>query len=226
MKKKYTIGRLPHNDIVEDFDTISREHAVLIVQDDFSVRIKDKNSRNGTYVNGRRVRNKLIKQKDQVKLGDHNLDLTTFWKELQISIDNSRIDYSSEFKEMEPIFQEYQKKKKIISKKGEGWKTAVTILVPLIIVLGFVLKPDVIENDLLKFSLLIGSGLVVRFILHFISISPEKKRENLEVLAAEYEDELICPKCETKLHQHTLAYWKKRSTCGNSRCPVVFSPPD
>ena len=53
-KERYTIGRLPDNDIRIDNPAVSGHHSLIIniLNDSF---LEDLNSTNGTYVNGRRV---------------------------------------------------------------------------------------------------------------------------------------------------------------------------
>jgi len=50
-----TIGRLPSNDIVLEETWISRRHCVLLAHATGGCELHDTASRNGTYINGRRV---------------------------------------------------------------------------------------------------------------------------------------------------------------------------
>ena len=67
--RELKIGRLPHNDIIVDDTTVSREHATLIIAgDEFSVR--DLGSSNGTFVNGMRINGVTrLKRNDILKVG-------------------------------------------------------------------------------------------------------------------------------------------------------------
>lgn len=49
--KKYSIGKLPNNDIIYDAGVVSRMHADILVGDDGSITLID-HSKNGTMVNG------------------------------------------------------------------------------------------------------------------------------------------------------------------------------
>ncbi|MBK9260406.1 MAG: FHA domain-containing protein [Polyangiaceae bacterium] len=51
---RYLLGRAPEADIRLSLETISRRHALIVVQGD-QVTIEDLGSRVGTFVNGRRV---------------------------------------------------------------------------------------------------------------------------------------------------------------------------
>ncbi len=69
-----TIGRAPDNDIVLGSATVSGYHAEIRYENGQYV-LHDKNSRNGTYVNGRRIVGpNLIKPGWRITIGD--VDLT------------------------------------------------------------------------------------------------------------------------------------------------------
>jgi pSer/pThr/pTyr-binding forkhead associated (FHA) protein len=71
-KERYTIGRLPDNDIHIDNLAISGHHALIIniLKDSF---LEDLNSTNGTYVNGKLVKKHPLKEGDVITLGKHQL---------------------------------------------------------------------------------------------------------------------------------------------------------
>lgn len=64
--KKYSIGKLPNNDIVYSAPVVSRMHADILVGDDGSITLTD-HSKNGTYVNGMLVNN----SSRQIRRGDN-----------------------------------------------------------------------------------------------------------------------------------------------------------
>jgi hypothetical protein len=68
--RELTIGRLSHNDIVIEDDSVSRNHATLLISgDDFS--IKDIGSSNGTFINGMRVNGvSKLNKNDILKVGN------------------------------------------------------------------------------------------------------------------------------------------------------------
>jgi chromosome segregation ATPase len=67
-KNKLTIGRTAHNDIQLKQQYISRRHAVVVCDND-NTRIVDWGSKNGIYVNGIRVSEKILKNGDQLTVG-------------------------------------------------------------------------------------------------------------------------------------------------------------
>lgn len=67
-KNKLTIGRTAHNDIQLKQQFISRRHAVVVCDHD-STRIVDWGSKNGIFVNGVRVSEKVLKTGDRLTVG-------------------------------------------------------------------------------------------------------------------------------------------------------------
>ncbi|MEO7386924.1 MAG: FHA domain-containing protein [Gammaproteobacteria bacterium] len=71
-KERYTVGRLPDNDIRIDNPTVSGHHSLVIniLNDSF---LEDLNSTNGTYVNGRIIKKHALQNGDVVTVGRHQL---------------------------------------------------------------------------------------------------------------------------------------------------------
>jgi pSer/pThr/pTyr-binding forkhead associated (FHA) protein len=67
-----TIGRRPTNTIVIDNLAISGVHAKVEASDTHFV-ITDLNSKNGTFVNGRRIQQQRLQHKDVITVGKHHL---------------------------------------------------------------------------------------------------------------------------------------------------------
>lgn len=63
------IGRGDVNELVIDSERVSRLHAVVTV-DDAGVSIADLDSRNGTFVNGARIRSQVLANGDSIRIGD------------------------------------------------------------------------------------------------------------------------------------------------------------
>lgn len=63
------IGRSKRSDIVIDFPTVSRSHCVLTRYDDGSWTITDADSKDGIFVNGKRVRIRALQPEDVISIG-------------------------------------------------------------------------------------------------------------------------------------------------------------
>lgn len=71
-KDRLTIGRTTHNDIQLDKRFVSRRHAVIATDND-QARVIDWGSRNGVYVNKKRVTEKILERGDVITIGHTNL---------------------------------------------------------------------------------------------------------------------------------------------------------
>lgn len=71
-KERYTIGRLPDNDVRIDNAAVSGHHALIIniLNDSF---LEDLNSTNGTYVNGKLIKKHALQHGDVITIGHHQL---------------------------------------------------------------------------------------------------------------------------------------------------------
>ena len=71
-KERYTIGRLPDNDIRIDTAAVSGHHSLIIniLNDSF---LEDLNSTNGTYVNGKLIKKHALQHGDVITVGHHQL---------------------------------------------------------------------------------------------------------------------------------------------------------
>src|SRR4030095_16642753 len=71
-KERYTIGRLPDNDIRIDNPAVSGHHSLIIniLNDSF---LEDLNSTNGTYVNGKLIKKHALQHGDVATVGPHQL---------------------------------------------------------------------------------------------------------------------------------------------------------
>ena len=71
-KERFTIGRLPDNDVRIDNPAVSGHHALIIniLNDSF---LEDLNSTNGTYVNGKLIKKHALQHGDVVTVGHHQL---------------------------------------------------------------------------------------------------------------------------------------------------------
>ena len=68
------IGRSELSDILIDDQFVSKQHALLIWNED-SVVLIDLNSSNGTFVNSRRIKSRVLRHNDVISLGDHRIKM-------------------------------------------------------------------------------------------------------------------------------------------------------
>jgi len=73
--KVIKLGRSPENDIVISENFVSRQHALLMIDNSGKIRIRDLDSASGTFVNGNRIQEEALALDDDVRLGTYRLDL-------------------------------------------------------------------------------------------------------------------------------------------------------
>src|SRR5476649_2226060 len=75
-KERYTIGRLPDNDIRIDNPAVSGHHSLIIniLNDSF---LEDLNSTNGTYVNGKLIKKHAMQHGDVITVATINCASST-----------------------------------------------------------------------------------------------------------------------------------------------------
>lgn len=91
IKDEFIIGRGKENDLALDDHLVSKNHAKLVRRDD-SYRLIDLDSRNGTFLNGERVKMARLKDGDEIRLGIHLLRFQLSTVEKRIHFHDESID--------------------------------------------------------------------------------------------------------------------------------------
>ena len=71
-KNRTSVGRRPYNDVVIDNLAVSGEHAVIQMAGG-QITIEDLGSTNGTYVNGKIVKNQVLENEDNIEIGKYKI---------------------------------------------------------------------------------------------------------------------------------------------------------
>lgn len=71
-QERTTVGRRPYNDVVIDNLAVSGEHAVFVMAEG-GVQVHDLGSTNGTYVNGKAVKQQALHHGDIVEMGKYKI---------------------------------------------------------------------------------------------------------------------------------------------------------
>lgn len=79
--KKITIGRNPANDIIINNPNVSSNHAVIVVDDSGDFILRDLNSTNGTFLNGKRITEAKINSTDKVQVCDSLINWKDYFTE-------------------------------------------------------------------------------------------------------------------------------------------------
>ena len=72
VRDRYILGRSELSDIVIDNRFVSKHHA-LLVKGEHGLLLADMKSRNGTFVNSKRVESRVLRNNDVIALGDYRI---------------------------------------------------------------------------------------------------------------------------------------------------------
>lgn len=86
-----TIGRDPSNHLILDDDEVSRFHLRIKKRGKIFV-CEDLESKNGTFLNGDRILNSIVKNGDKILLGSTEIQFLTSESDIQIATDLSKFD--------------------------------------------------------------------------------------------------------------------------------------
>jgi pSer/pThr/pTyr-binding forkhead associated (FHA) protein len=78
--KKITIGRNPANDIIINNLNVSSNHALIIIEDSGEIILRDLNSTNGTFVNGKKIKETRISPLDKIQVCDSEINWQNYIK--------------------------------------------------------------------------------------------------------------------------------------------------
>lgn len=118
-KQSLIIGRSAGNDIVLDFEGVSRYHA-RIIQEGSSVVVEDLDSKNGTFVNSQRIKHHELSPGDTITVGSSVL------KVVSLSEVNSElpVDQASNLGKVVPLSENNQKSEKPVSSGASSSEAA------------------------------------------------------------------------------------------------------
>ena len=197
--KPLTIGRSPKNNVKVPNPTVSGKHCTIEQIAANSFLLIDAGSTNGTRVNDRRIRRKIVNRNDKITLGNFTLQLEKIYPHLrqapqpqadpapkgQASQDK---DFSAEFAVLKEVWDNYQQA-----------------------------KTQVVNKDMTKKELIrAGLGLIIPFAGHAIGIMLTSKispQEKLQALRNEFTISYLCPKCQVFLGEVPHEALAKHGSC-------------
>ncbi len=216
--------------VPEQYIKVGREHAEIVYNNGVLI-LHDLDSKNGTFVNGRRVATREIKYSDSVCLGDnkgsqaYNLDLDKVNSDFEKVIFQNKIDYFIEFKNLKTVYESYNNEilqlKRKFQVKSQLPKIAISVFIGLVILIASFL--DWIPSKMQKFQypviliVMAGAG-----ILSFTGKKTDVS-DKLADIEVRYQKKYVCPKCKKKFNLNT--HWKKiesDKTCP-FKCGAIFS---
>lgn len=215
---KISIGRSSESDVQIDDATVSNHHAVLQLLKS-GYQLVDKNSTNGTFVNGRRIKISLLDSESEIKFGSYKTSMIDLLSKSRQIINTQKTDFTLEYKSLLHLFKQYQSRKDVIQSQSKG-PLVFRLLTSGIFVAIILFFPDLISNAI-RYPLIILIGLIPLF-YNLVFNQRKKKQELIALLDLEFEERLQCPKCGYRMIGFNYTYWQGRTSCLNKKCNAVF----
>lgn len=191
--KLLTIGRSPNNNVKVQNPTVSGRHCTIEQIAANSFLLIDVNSTNGTRVNDRRIRRKIVNQDDKITLGDFTLRLEKLYPHLRQAPQapqpkgDPAVDYTEKFRELKEVWDSYQQA-----------------------------KTQIVNKDMTKKGIIRAGLSFIPFAGHAIGIMLTSKispHEKLQALRNEFTNSYLCPKCRTPLGEFPHEVLAKQGSC-------------
>lgn len=109
------IGRAPDNDLIIKDDKISSRHCRFRLTDNGDLLIEDLDSTNGTFVNGKAIRQKLVTAEDELLLASFRFDISLALKFFEYSEPPQGITLT-EFINREKVIEEFANLRQVYDK--------------------------------------------------------------------------------------------------------------
>jgi predicted RNA-binding Zn-ribbon protein involved in translation (DUF1610 family) len=213
MKSEFTLGRSPENDIVIDDPFVGRKHLNIVYRSEKELLLEDLDSSNFTFVNGVRIKKKLITLDDQVSLGSYILDTKNLFQEVSKKINESRTDFTEEFKNIKKVYLDYEKKVNDYRRKSQIFPMLIRAFITLCAMASAFF---IFSDPQIRYPVMTGAGLLGG-IISIAMQRDSKLKDKIDILTAELEMVYKCPKCGRSLISRRWQHWaakKECETCG------------
>jgi hypothetical protein len=136
-----TIGRSNENHLVIKIPAVSSRHCSVRKLPDETFLIEDHDSSNGTFLNGRRIKQALLKTGDELLLANYSLEVPLILGLFDSGPFKAGVIYEEyrkqeliclEFSRLKEVYEEYQKRKRYILKinnlKSTGVRAGLSVI--------------------------------------------------------------------------------------------------
>ena len=191
------LGRSSENTLVVSYPKISSKHCQIRKVGEGEFIIEDLGSTNGTFVNGRRIKQTMIKPDDELKLADMVMDAKLVLLVFDLKSDAEKIDYAglekqaaikAEFLSLKKVYEKYVSDKKKIMMGSSLTTTGLRAGLSLIPFVGNALG-------------IVATGMTGNV------------QAKIYELDEKFKKEYICPVCFRFLGNEPFDNLEKRGTC-------------
>lgn len=209
MKSEFTLGRSLENDIVIDDPFVGRKHLNIAYRSEKELLIEDLDSSNFTFVNGVRIKKKLVTPDDKVSLGSYILDTKNLFLEVSKKINESRTDFTEEFKSIQKVYLDYEKKVNDYRRKSQIFPMLIRSFITLCAMASAFF---IFSDPQIRYPVMTGAGLLGG-IISIAMQRDSKLKDKIDILTAELEMVYKCPKCGRSLISRRWQHWAAKKEC-------------
>ena len=226
----FKVGRVKNNNVELPYQGISAYHADLICLSENAFLIEDKNSTNGTFVNGYKIKRIVCSRNDEVQFANYLFDLNTFFPAESLKKDihqqmmgaepahvqqpvvkQNPNDYTQEFAELELVYKFYNERKLLLQKAQHNKRLMQAA--PSAVLVTALLAGSIVFPVLGMGAIAAGSigGLVGIALSNSTS-----EQEKMAAIEEEFKFQYACPKCKNffgYLPWRNLAHKKSCERC-------------
>jgi len=210
--KTIQIGRSNDNNLVIKHEKVSSRHCAIRQVSQTEIVIEDLDSSNGTFLNGRRVKQSLIQTTDDLKLADQTINLLlvfSLFAESQIPVSltyEQLLKRQDDILKQEKIVAEFAKLKDVYENYQKTKKKAI--------------RGNTLKNTGLRAGLslipIVGNALGT-----LTTGVTGNVQEKIMELTEQFKKDYICPACFKFLGDEPWENMEKRGTCLYCKCKWI-----
>lgn len=192
--------------------SVSREHAILSIEDDGRMVLKNMNIQNYTFVNMVGIESKRIKEGDRIELGTNHYVLD--WEFIK--------PFVPKYADIRPLkkvwddFQEELLDMQIKEKRFGVLRSATGLITTVAILLSMFTSR---ENPLFIF-LYVAAGVISAFFFVKAYIECSKTPRRIQELKDEFPKKYVCPNCGKFLGQQSFDLLSQNTKCPH--CSAIY----
>jgi hypothetical protein len=192
---------------------VSYTHAKITKINQTNFVLVDLSSKNGTLVNDRFVKSKLVENTDIIKIGQQSFLGQELIVLIHKELNSNRIQFFEEFQQVLIDFDQFQKLTKQINASFKQKVSIIRYGLPALLFILFLSLGEKlgIPQNVRVLIPLVGGGLASIFAERIFS--QEDLKQKLQAVREEYSEKLVCPKCRTELINKSSSYWVSKRKC-------------
>lgn len=234
--ERITIGRNADNNVVLSQTNITRYHAVITVCGPTVFLLEDLDSKHGTFINGERIKRKLVTENDKVTLATNEYVLKNLLhvkkkEPIETKPKDNPLDFTVEFIILEFVYEEYVKNKKNtkgLEKSVRKWSvigagiaglTATALSGgTLTVFLGLATLAKTYMGTAAMASAFSATGLGI--LIPTMASDFLSTEEKIELLKKELGDKYRCPQCKLSFGERPYSELVAQKKC--SKCNAIW----